>query len=786
MNRRGRVWPCLSLNTGLFCTALAAAVLGTGCGEEEFADEAYGAIDLAPYFFDGSTAANPTAGLPREIAPKRGWIAGQRAEFYDFGLVNFARRRTAAGVTLAEPDTGRANPIYFFFDRGSDLPLASRPVYDQRTGTFNMRGGKDTLNVNPRGPNGDNDTHYFELPYSARARNTVVDPRRRSDDYQRPIIDKLHNDTNYSGLWEVVLVRVDSGYTPDTIKSYKTLKSFVDAGKATLEPTGKVINCPVLDDRTWVTPSGMAYQKGTMGKPGQAFMEVQPRIEVWFRTKLGSCFLSTGWETIGRTNNDDPRNLDNVELLKGGEIKNDGLDTFDVIRFDVGQGKNLVKAVVVPVGKHYIPKVTVPNLNPLGGSSDVRYAHDDMEMVRPRHFPEDPPGYSPLVWLHDITVPQDPPYQGGTYKTLDVADPQRVAPRAGPFVKNFPVAGISTSCKTGEDACGGTPFELSCNPFPDIDLSTSDPPTGKNIADVAIEREGGPRCDVKKVDFGGYCAPGIARCESHVGADSDDKPALEQLQPGTAPADKKSLLATAGPSFSLPAVPAAVADPGPLPMMPTPEQQKAFDAYQKYLKDKASADTKIKYYADNGYTKNYIARGYACHPSTGGYCYLRCDGGASGAGAGKDIYKKDGKDYGSSADDVKELNARMTRNLKVQGASVEKAWMFNYDNRCGGASMLGYLCSSTRPNRQRVCLRECTTRNTEAENREICGYQLNDEKSPPMEGADAPYRGAIKFGSNADATDKLPGQTCNNLQGATACSWNPDFEPQGPSSRWPQ
>src|SRR5690349_13178894 len=127
MNRRGRVWPGFSLSTGVFCTALAAAVLGAGCGEEEFADEAYGAIDLAPYFYDGSSAANPTAGLPREIAPKRGWIDGQRSEFYDFGLVNFTRRRNSSGVTLAEPDNGRANPIYFFFTK-DNTPLTSRPV----------------------------------------------------------------------------------------------------------------------------------------------------------------------------------------------------------------------------------------------------------------------------------------------------------------------------------------------------------------------------------------------------------------------------------------------------------------------------------------------------------------------------------------------------------------------------------------------------------------------------------------------------------------------------------
>ncbi|HEY0711026.1 MAG TPA: hypothetical protein VGF45_00010, partial [Polyangia bacterium] len=452
MNRRGR--SLASLSNGLIALSLVALV---GCGEEEFNDEAYGAIDLAPYFYDGSSATAPTAGLPRDIVGTDGWNSGLRAQYYDFGLISFSRKRSSTGATLAEPDTGRANPMYFFYQKGSKKPLFSRPVYDGRTGTFHMRGGKDTLDPNPKPP-GDVDARaYYGLPYSARARNTITDPERsNSDDYQRPLIDVLHNSANYSGVWEVVAVLVDADYEPDSIKSVKTLMAAKDAGKVTIERTGKAINCPVLDDRTWVTPSNMRFQKN---QAGDSFMEVQPRIELWFRTKLGSCFMSNGWETIGETLTEgdgklkDPRDLANIRLRKYDEL---GIDTFDVIRYDVGAGSNVVKAVVVPVGKHYIPKATISR--PVGGPTDVRYPGDDLQVARPRHFDYEPMGYSPLVWLHEITVPQDPPYTGGAYKDLSAADPQRVAARTGVFVKNFPVAGIATPCvsESGSE-CDGTP-----------------------------------------------------------------------------------------------------------------------------------------------------------------------------------------------------------------------------------------------------------------------------------------------------------------------------------------
>ena len=77
---------------------------------------------------------------------------------------------------------------------------------------------------------------------------------RQRDDYQRPIIDKLANDANYTGLWEIVHVKAQSGYVPDSIKSWKTLEAAIDASKFSVQRTLKVINCPVIEEATWVVP----------------------------------------------------------------------------------------------------------------------------------------------------------------------------------------------------------------------------------------------------------------------------------------------------------------------------------------------------------------------------------------------------------------------------------------------------------------------------------------------------------------------------------------------------
>src|SRR3954464_5389549 len=92
-------------------TMIVSAVLVAGCGHDKLSDDAYGFIDLAPYYYDGSTAANPSAGRAGEVPPTKGGLNGLRAEYYDFGLVGVTKKRTAATL----PDYAATPAMYFFY-----------------------------------------------------------------------------------------------------------------------------------------------------------------------------------------------------------------------------------------------------------------------------------------------------------------------------------------------------------------------------------------------------------------------------------------------------------------------------------------------------------------------------------------------------------------------------------------------------------------------------------------------------------------------------------------------
>jgi hypothetical protein len=794
MNRCGRL---ALVYRGVFAASLLALV---GCGDDELSDDFYGPIDLAPYFFDGSTAAAPDRGLPREIRPSRGWFNGLRVEYYDFGLVSHRRRRNAGGTTLAEPDIAFVNPIYFFFD-SKNQPMFSKPIYEWRTGVFYMRGGENALNPNPADPPAEESRRrgYYDLAYSARARTTIWDAARGSDDYQRPIVDVLNGNANYTGLWEIIEVIASDGYKPDSIKSLATLQAGIDSGKLSTNRTQKVINCPVVDDRTFVSPSPMAIRMKSdpARQEMRPFFVPHPRVEIWYRTKLGSCYLANGWETLGETaiegnREADPRDPKNLTLFPAKIDPNRRLDTFDVIRYAVGEGNNQVLSVVVPAGKIYIPKVTISTLNPSQNNYDLRYFGDDITPSIPRHFESDPPGYSPITWLWDITVPQDPPYASGSFKGLNDVDP--MATKARDFVnnnspvwtRNYPVVGVASPCKGNQDCPG---FDRQCNVLPDLDLATADPPPGKNLADVMIEREGGPRCDAPAVGYGQYCAPAIARCESQVPAvpgTGGAKSSWELLQ--------AMKVGAAGPNLQVhaPAANALKAWNDAKPVQDgiinnpasTPEQQMAARAELTRLENayntaKARADS----YAAKGYTTDLANQGYVCQPPAGtanvygGYCYIRCDGGASRGSVPAD-------------DPTRASGTTVKRMLEVPDARVSnklnmKEFTFQFDAQCGGTELLGYRClpSSGRTEKQRVCVRECSTRNTENDNTAICTYPVNDGlgKKAPDTGKATDY----SFYAGQPATQKFPGQTCNNLGGVTACTWNPDFEPRSEASMWP-
>ena len=513
-------------------------------------------------------------------------------------------------------------------------------------------------------------------------------------------------------------------------------------------------------------------------------------MEIWYRTKLGSCYLANGWETLGETkveNNRelDPRDPKNLALFPAKTEANRRIDTFDVIRFAVGEGVNQVLTVVVPAGKIYIPKVTISTMNPAQNNYDLRYFGDDITPAIPRHYDSDPPGYSPITWLWDVTVPQDPPYASGSFKGLGDVDPlatkarDQVNNNSPVWTRNYPVVGVASPCRSNADCAG---FDWQCNVLPDLDLATADLPPGKNIADLTIEREGGPRCDIPAVGYGQYCAPGIARCASHVpnsagtGGQKSDWDLLQAMKIG-APGPNLAVHAPAAAAKTAldsgrPVQQAIIDNPAS-----TPEQRTAaMGAIARLESTYATAQARATSYAEKGYATDLSAQGYACQPPAGtanvygGYCYIRCDGAASGGSI-------------PASDTTKNVRMLEVPDSRVVNKVNMEAHTFPFDTKCGGSGLLGYRClpTSGRTEKQRVCVRECSTRNTENKNAAICGFPLNDGLEAGPAGKPTEY----PFSAGQPPTLGFPGQSCNNLGGVTACTWNPDFEPRSEASMWP-
>jgi hypothetical protein len=500
--------------------ALILIALALAACNDDLSDDAYGFIDLSPYYYDGSSATDPTAGLPRTIAPARGWMAGTRAEYYDFGLVGFVKKRSSGKL----PDYASAPPMYFFFD-SAGRPLFSRPVYEKRTGQWFMRGGLPGRDpTGPRDPNPREDASR-SVPYAVRVRDYLIDKDRQSSEFQRPIIDRLQSNADYSGVWEIWEVIVADDYKPDSIKQVATLNRAVEAGKVTLQRTQTVINCPVLDDRQTVTPTPLWY-----GIP-------HPRIDIWYRTKLASCFLADGWLALGDAGGN---------LYRAGDPHR--LNMFDVTAYSVGEGPSKRVTVTVPVQKMYVPAVTVASQDPTKTAVSIRYVNDNVTDAGPRYAPDQAPGYSPLRWLWDYKVPQDPPYQPGTYKRSDLMDPINMVNRLSsdtPFVKNFPLVGLNRHCASDADCTAdkvpsAPGVKLECNKWPDAEIATGDVEGAGPAADdpargrLMESREGGARCDVPAVRFGEFCAPGIARCRLDLAGTPDAKPMIDGKTPPAA------------------------------------------------------------------------------------------------------------------------------------------------------------------------------------------------------------------------------------------------------------
>jgi hypothetical protein len=519
MNRRSYHPPVLLLALGVAAAGLP------GCGDEEFSDEQFGVLDLASYY-DGGTQANAAApAVPEQIEANPGYLGGQFAEYYDFGLVP-----SVVDLATAVPKSVRVQPMYFFFDL-QGRPLFAPPVRELRNGVDWIRGGQDVLDVNPKDYcEGAADQEACKRlneaekrkSYPLRRRDPLIDPNRSVDDYQRPLVD-LHPlnqgtgaATQYTGLWEIVEVTAPASYVPDSIKHVATLQRALASGKFRLRQTGKVINCPMVDERTYVN-RGLTARR-----------VFHPRIEIWYRRLLSYCFLANGWETLGRE--------DGVRYFADSDSER--LDTFDVSRFRLGEGPSATERVEVPVGRAYEPAIIVSDQSDVNPATFTRVAFNVITTSRPRQGFGDPPGYTPMRWMFDVPAPDD--YQTGAWKSEDELDLTNALPRRRsptfPIVKNLPARGVAPRCSfppvPGYAKEGTNPLDedWKCGVLkPDPDPSR---PAGNFIVDSrgdpACNAERDPLsakdpplecnpdtcfCDAPYVGYGQACGPGIAQCQ---------------------------------------------------------------------------------------------------------------------------------------------------------------------------------------------------------------------------------------------------------------------------------
>ncbi len=506
--------------SGLVLRALSLSTVGlpaTGCGET-YADEAFGVLDLTPvYDRNNLPLASPAdTNVPERISPLDGFMGGERAEYYDFGPV----------PTIRDPSTGtpvaaRVQAMYFFFT-GEGLPLFAAPIREKRDGADHMPGGKKVLNPGPKdfcvaGADpvacAQRNADQRKIPYPLRQRDYLTDPLRGgSADYQRPLVDISPDDISsrnpaYTGLWEVIEVTVPKGYDPDAIKQVSTLERAVSSGDFKTRNTGKVINCPIIDERSYVPP-------GVTDR-----LVRHPRIEIWYRRKLAFCFLASGWETLG-----DDAGRPFFGPAGGVNSDSERLDTFDVSRLQLGEDKAAQSRLLVPVTKMVIPAIFTDDQT--GNAPTITRLPDNiLSNGRPRHFRNDPFGYSPIRWMWDLQVyvdykreplkPDEPRLEG--IKSLEDTNPDKLFPRRPLATRNFPLRGMAAPCsfekitKRRPARCGQDVQDPADPTNPNATITD---PKGDPVC-VAQGLECNPDtcyCDAPFVGYGQPCGPGIAQC----------------------------------------------------------------------------------------------------------------------------------------------------------------------------------------------------------------------------------------------------------------------------------
>ncbi len=478
------------------CSAMAALVaistLFLAACDEKYHDDAFGVLELEK----GGEGRARVASVPESIDPQKGWEKGVQAEYYDFGPV-----ATFVSGETGFPTAARVNEMYFFFTK-EGRPLMAPPLREKRDGTDHIRGGHDVRNVNPKdfcavtgadlvGCNALN-VEARRRPYADRFREFVADPfRAGSRDYQRPIIDVTPADNGaalYTGLWEVVAIFVPDGYDPDAIKHKKTVDRAVNSGDFRRESTNRVINCPLLDERTDVPPG--VTDRATF----------HPLIEVWYRRKLSFCYLANGWQTLGNANGD------RYTSLEVKDIKT-ALDTFDVSKTLVGSGKAEKQILLVPVGKAYVPNVFFSDNK--DGFSESLIGNQVLATGRPGA-----PGYTPIRWMWDVIVQGE--FVSDAFRDEAELDADQLYPRSPIVVHNLATRGVAVPCSL--------PRLLRPNERGVIAEQCG----VKKMVDVkeVVDASGDPACmklglecnkdtcfcDNPPVGFGQRCGSSIARC----------------------------------------------------------------------------------------------------------------------------------------------------------------------------------------------------------------------------------------------------------------------------------
>jgi hypothetical protein len=476
---------------------VAACALTTGC-KQDFFDQGFGVLDLASVY-DGGTSTDPSAGIPTQLDPQLGYVETAQAEYYDFGAIP-VQRNPFTGA----PQVATVRPMYFFYNLAGQ-PLFSNPVRELRDGTDWIKGGHDVLDPNPKDycagvPVDQQATNPCKKrvdvekkkPYALRFREPLIDKLRKVDDYQRPIVDVSPADRDpdnnpYTGLWEIQEVLVANGYDPDSIKQKATLDKAVAAGKAAVRSTGKVINCPIVDERT-IVARGVADRATP-----------HPRIELWYRRQLTYCYLANGWETMGN---------DQGQLLTAN---NDAarVETFDVAHLSIGDGPVKEMRLVVPISKVFRPAIRTDDQS--GGPPMVTRVVDNvLSDGQPRHSPADPPGYSPIRWMWDFTV--DGSYAAGGLDAVSKLDPANAMSTT--TVHNMPLRGVRTKCGyMRQPSKGNKCGKLIPDPANPANATLLDSTGDQACTSQGLEcNPDSCFCDAPFVGYGQICGPGIAQC----------------------------------------------------------------------------------------------------------------------------------------------------------------------------------------------------------------------------------------------------------------------------------